>query len=162
MSPDKTGIRVVCVGDDPKTIDLLTLILKRAGIGVTGTNGGRAGLSAIEQISPDLVLLDLMMPDGWEVYQSMKASAAMKHIPVIIITSETQRIDKELDLHLARGDSYITKPIRVADLFGSIGRALGGGDTPPLAPAPDPIVPPRPPDILTAGAKPEYDDDDLP
>jgi PleD family two-component response regulator len=65
MSPDKTGIKVVYVGDDPGAILLFTLILEKAGFEVTGANGSRAGLSAIEQISPALVVLDLRMPDGW-------------------------------------------------------------------------------------------------
>lgn len=126
MSPDKNGIKVVCVEDSPEIIELVKLILKKEGFDVTGANGGRAGLSTIEQVSPDLVLLDLMMPDmdGWEVYQSMKASDAMKHIPVIIITSKAQSIDKVLGLHIAKVDDYITKPFSPGELISSVRKVL--------------------------------------
>ena len=126
MSPDKNGIKVVCVEDSPEIIELVKLILKKEGFDVTGANGGRAGLSTIEQVGPDLVLLDLMMPDmdGWEVYQSMKANDAMKHIPVIIITSKAQSIDKVLGLHIAKVDDYITKPFSPGELISSVRKVL--------------------------------------
>src|SRR5260221_11518072 len=131
MSPDKNGIKVVCVEDSPEIIELVKLILKKEGFEVTGANGGRLGLSTIEQVSPDLVLLDLMMPDmdGWEVYQSMKASDKMRHIPAIIITSKAQSIDKVLDLHIAKVDVYITKPFSPGELISSVKKVLANSQT---------------------------------
>jgi DNA-binding response OmpR family regulator len=72
------------------------------------------------------VLLDLMMPDmdGWEVYQQMKASEAMKNIPVIVITAKAQSIDKVLGLHIAKVDDYVTKPFSPQDLLDSMERIL--------------------------------------
>lgn len=71
MSDAPKLIPVVCIEDDTKTIDLVTLILRKEGFDVTGVTNGRDGLAAVERIKPRLVLLDLMMPemDGWEVYQ---------------------------------------------------------------------------------------------
>ncbi len=137
-------------------INLLKIILKKEGFDVVGAMGGRDGLEAIEKRNPDLVLLDLMIPDidGWEVYQAMKASERLKNIPVIIMTAKAQSIDKVLGLH----DDYITKPFSPDELISITRGVLGRGG---VALAPDPIVPPRPPRILTAGAKPEYDDNDL-
>jgi two-component system response regulator VicR len=88
--------------------------------------GGRDGLVAIEHAKPDLVLLDLMMPDidGWEVYQTMKANDQMKQIPVIIITAKAQSIDKVLGLHIAKVDDYITKPFSPGELITSVRRVL--------------------------------------
>ena len=65
---------VVCVEDEPEMIDLIRLILSRKGYEIIGANGGKKGLETIREQEPDLVLLDLMMPDmdGWEVYQQMK------------------------------------------------------------------------------------------
>ena len=66
---------ILCVEDEPEMIDLIRLILGRRGFEVKGAAGGTEGLKMIRQDPPDLVLLDLMMPDmdGWEVYQQMKA-----------------------------------------------------------------------------------------
>ena len=75
---------------------------------------------------PDLVLLDLMMPDmdGWEVYQQMKADESTKHIPVIVVTAKAQSIDKVLGLHIAKVDDYIAKPFSPQDLLNSVERIL--------------------------------------
>ena len=117
---------VVCIEDEPEMIDLVKLILSRKGYAVTGANGGREGLEAIRRDKPDLVLLDLMMPDmdGWEVYQQMKANDAMKDIPVIVVTAKAQSIDKVLGLHIAKVDDYITKPFGPQELLDSVDRVI--------------------------------------
>lgn len=119
-------IRVVCIEDEPEMIDLVRLILMRKGFEVTGAPGGREGLQTVAQLKPDLVLLDLMMPDvdGWEVYQHMKADPTTKHIPVIVVTAKSQSIDKMLGLHIAKVDDYITKPFGPAELLRSIEKVL--------------------------------------
>jgi DNA-binding response OmpR family regulator len=126
MSADNRSTKVVVVEDDPEMINLVKLILKKEGFDVTGAMGGRDGLEAIEKTRPDLVLLDLMMPDidGWEVYQAMKASDYMKAIPVIIITAKAQSIDKVLGLHIAKVDDYITKPFSPGELVASVRKVL--------------------------------------
>lgn len=118
--------RVVCIEDEPEMIDLVKLILSRRGFQVTGAMGGREGLEVIQSEKPDLVLLDLMMPDmdGWEVYQKVKANEATKHIPVIIVTAKAQSIDKVLGLHIAKVDDYITKPFGPQDLIESVEKVL--------------------------------------
>lgn len=119
--------RVVCIEDEPEMIDLVKLILSRKGFQVTGAMGGREGLEVIARDNPDLVLLDLMMPDmdGWEVYQKMKADDAMKAIPVIVVTAKAQSIDKVLGLHIAKVDDYITKPFGPQELLESVEKVLG-------------------------------------
>src|SRR5690554_2490426 len=118
--------KVVCIEDEREMIDLVQLILTRRGYEVHGALGGREGLALIEAVQPDLVLLDLMMPDmdGWEVYQQMKANEAMKDIPVIIVTAKAQNIDKVLGLHIAKVDDYITKPFGPSELLESVARIL--------------------------------------
>jgi DNA-binding response OmpR family regulator len=127
MSDPKSAIKVVCIEDEPEMIDLVRLILSRRGFEVIGAMGGREGLEAIAQVQPDLVLLDLMMPDmdGWEVYQQMKADERMKNIPVIVVTAKAQSIDKVLGLHIAKADDYITKPFGPSELLSSVIRVLG-------------------------------------
>ena len=118
--------KVVCIEDEPEMIDLVKLILGRKGFQVVGANGGREGLALIERERPDLVLLDLMMPDmdGWEVYQQMKAREDMKSVPVIIVTAKAQSIDRVLGLHIAKVDDYITKPFGPQELLESVERVL--------------------------------------
>ncbi|MBN1287273.1 MAG: response regulator [Anaerolineae bacterium] len=128
MSDEKQdrAIKVVCIEDDAEMIDLVKLILSRQGFDVTGATGGRVGLEAIAREKPDLVLLDLMMPDvdGWEVYQQMKANEGMRHIPVIVVTAKAQSIDKVLGLHIAKVDDYITKPFGPRELLSSVEKVL--------------------------------------
>jgi DNA-binding response OmpR family regulator len=119
--------KVVCIEDDAAMIDLVKLILKNRGYDVVGATRGPDGLELIATEKPDLVLLDLMMPDmdGWDVYQRMKADDYMKTIPVIVVTAKAQQIDKVLGLNIAKVQDYITKPFSPADLVKSINRVLG-------------------------------------
>ncbi|MGQ0604232.1 MAG: response regulator transcription factor [Anaerolineales bacterium] len=128
--------RVVCVEDEPAMIDLIRLILSRKGYHVVGAMGGREGLEAIQREKPDVVLLDLMMPDmdGWEVYQKMKANDTTKNIPVIVVTAKAQSIDKVLGLHIAKVDDYITKPFGPQDLIESVEKVLARRTNPDAEP----------------------------
>ena len=119
--------KVVCIEDEPEMIDLVRLILSRKGFELIGAVGGREGLETVRRVKPDLVLLDLMMPDmdGWEVYQQMKADDELKGIPVIVVTAKAQSIDKVLGLHIAKVDDYITKPFGPQELLESVYRILG-------------------------------------
>ncbi len=107
-------------------IDLIRLILGRRGFEVKGATGGVEGLKMIHEDKPDLILLDLMMPDmdGWEVYQQIKADENTKNIPVIVVTAKAQSIDKVLGLHIAKVDDYIAKPFSPQDLLNSVERVL--------------------------------------
>ena len=118
--------KVVCIEDELEMIELVKLILDRNRFQVTGAVGGQEGLDKIADIKPDLVLLDLMMPemDGWEVYQKMKASEDMRNIPVIVVTAKAQSIDRVLGLHIARVDDYITKPFGPQELLDSVERVM--------------------------------------
>jgi DNA-binding response OmpR family regulator len=108
-------------------IDLVRLILGRKGFEVIGANGGIEGLDTVRRERPDLVLLDLMMPDmdGWEVYQQIKADASLRNIPVVVVTAKAQSIDKVLGLHIAKVDDYITKPFGPQELLESVEKILG-------------------------------------
>lgn len=117
---------ILCVEDEPEMIDLIRLILGRRGFDVKGANGGVEGLKMIHQEKPDLILLDLMMPDmdGWEVYQQIKADERTRGIPVIVVTAKAQSIDKVLGLHIAKVDDYIAKPFQPQELLASVERIL--------------------------------------
>jgi DNA-binding response OmpR family regulator len=119
---------ILCIEDETEMIDLIRIILGRRGFEVTGANGGREGLRLVREKHPDLVLLDLMMPDmdGWEVYQQMKADEATRDIPVVIVTAKAQNIDKVLGLHIAKVDDYIAKPFTPQELLTSVKKILNG------------------------------------
>jgi len=121
------NLRVVCIEDEPEMIDLVRLILGRRGFDVVGANGGLEGLEAVRRERPNLILLDLMMPDmdGWEVYQRIKADEELRQIPVIVVTAKAQSIDKVLGLHIAKVDDYITKPFGPQELLESVEKILG-------------------------------------
>jgi DNA-binding response OmpR family regulator len=116
--------RIVYIEDEQEMIDLVSLILSRKGYEIIGANGGREGLEIVKSELPDLILLDLMMPDldGWDVYQQLKAEEDTSNIPVIVITAKAQNIDKVLGLHIAKVDDYISKPFSPQDLVKSIER----------------------------------------
>jgi two-component system response regulator VicR len=119
-------IRVVCIEDDPEMINLVTLILANKGFEIIGTDSGREGIAIVEQVLPQVVLLDLMMPDmdGWAVYQHLKSNPETAHIPVIVVTAKAQNIDKLLGLQIAKVDDYVTKPFGPSDLLDSVERVL--------------------------------------
>ncbi len=119
-------IRILCIEDEAEMIELMRLILSRKEYEISGASGGQEGLEKMRQEMPDLVLLDLMMPDmgGWEVYQQMKADEKLKDIPVIIVTAKAQNIDKVLGLYIAKVDDYIAKPFSPPELLESVERVL--------------------------------------
>ena len=127
MANKNTNKRILCIEDEAEMIDLIRLILSRRGYEVQGANGGKEGIDLVRQEKPDLVLLDLMMPDmdGWEVYQQMKADEATRDIPVIVVTAKAQSIDKVLGLHIAKVDDYIAKPFSPQELLTSVEEVLG-------------------------------------
>lgn len=118
--------KIVYVEDDLEMIDLVKLILDRKGYEVIGALGGRNGIDILTEQKPDLILLDLMMPDvdGWEVYQMVKANPDLKSIPVVVITAKAQQIDKVLGLEIAKVDAYLTKPFQPQDLIDCVDQYL--------------------------------------
>lgn len=118
--------RAVYIEDEAEMIDLVKLILSRRNFEVIGAMGGREGLDMVRKTIPDLVLLDLMMPDidGWEVYQQLKMEEKTRYIPVIVVTAKAQNIDKVLGLHIAKVDDYISKPFGPKELINSVEEVL--------------------------------------
>lgn len=118
--------KIIYIEDDQEMIDLVSLILTRRGFNVIGAQGGRVGLDLVRSELPDLVLLDLMMPDmdGWDVYQQLKINESTQKIPVIVISAKSQKIDRVLGLHIAKVDDYICKPFRPQELIDSVTKIM--------------------------------------
>jgi DNA-binding response OmpR family regulator len=118
--------QVIYFEDERDMVELVRIILGREGYQVEGMGEGQTGLKAVKETLPDIVLLDLMMPDmdGWEIYRHLKSDEATMNIPVIVITAKAQSIDKVLGLDIAKVDEYISKPFRPADLVDRIEKVL--------------------------------------
>jgi DNA-binding response OmpR family regulator/DNA-binding CsgD family transcriptional regulator len=109
---------VLVVDDTPESLGFLTDMLDGAGYTVLIATDGESALRLVEQITPDLVLLDALMPglDGFETCRRLKQKAPLSHMPVIFMTglSETEHVVQGL---AAGGVDYVTKPIVVEELL---------------------------------------------
>lgn len=119
---DKQAKQLVYIEDEEEMIDLVRLILGHRGYTVLGAHGGQEGVTMIRKELPDMILLDLMMPDmdGWDVYHEIKSDELTRHIPVIVITAKAQDIDKILGLQVAKVQDYIAKPFKPQELVDRI------------------------------------------
>ena len=108
-SPDRT---ILVVDDEPINIQVLSRKLKLEGLGVLTARSGQEGLELARSGSPDLILLDIMMPgmDGFEVCQRLREDERTKSIPVIFVTAQNSKKGKLEGLQAGAVD-YITKPI---------------------------------------------------
>ena len=118
--------RILCIEDEPQMIDLIKLILENKGYQVLGAAGGQHGLEMMRVENPDLLLLDVMMPemDGGDVLNCMKREIKLRNIPVIIVTARADSIDKVLWMSIAQVDDYVTKPFGPRDLVESVETVL--------------------------------------
>jgi two-component system response regulator VicR len=118
--------QVLCIEDEPETVELIRLILERRGFTVVEASSGAAGLRALRGSRPDLILLDLMTPDidGWDVYQRIKSDSSTSGIPVIVVTARAQNIDRVIGRQIAKVDDYIVKPFSPKRLLDGVERVL--------------------------------------
>lgn len=110
--------KVLLVDDDMDTLRLVGLMLQRQGYEVRVASSGQQALSMVQSELPDLILLDIMMPemDGYEVARRLRAANATADIPIIMFTAKTQVDDKVMGFE-AGADDYLTKPTQPRELF---------------------------------------------
>ncbi|WP_315838777.1 response regulator [Bradyrhizobium prioriisuperbiae] len=118
--PKRRDVALV-IDDSPETLRLLTDALDAAGMTVMVALDGAAGMRIVEQITPDIILLDAVMPgmDGFETCRRLKGDAGLGHVPVIFMTglADTEHIVRGLD---AGGVDYVTKPIAIQEMLARI------------------------------------------
>lgn len=117
--------KILIVEDEESLLKLESILLTSKGYEVRGVANGKAALEALAEEAPDLVLLDIMLPeiDGFEVCRRIKENPDTSHIPVIMLTAKKSRED------MARGENvgadwYITKPFKSAMVIETIQRFL--------------------------------------
>jgi DNA-binding response OmpR family regulator len=122
---------IVVVDDEPNIADLVDLYLAREGFRVLKTGTGEAGLQAVKEHRPRLVVLDVGLPDvdGLEVCKRLRATS---QIPVIFLTARDSEVDRVLGLELG-GDDYLTKPFSPAELVARVKAVLRRVDGGPAA-----------------------------
>lgn len=118
---------IVCIEDDPQIIDLIGLILRHRGFKLIGVTSSREGLETIRRHHPDLVLLDLMMPepDGWQILHSMEMDSELQTIPVIVVTVRSRRTEAFQRSDTFQVADYVTKPFAIQRLLDSVCGVLG-------------------------------------
>ena len=118
--------KILAVDDEKHIVRLVQINLQKEGYEVLTASNGREALDKMAEETPDLVVMDVMMPemDGFEALQNMKANSATANIPVIMLTAKAQ------DADVFRGwqsgaDLYLTKPFNPGELITFVKRILG-------------------------------------
>lgn len=109
--------KILIVDDDPRNLKVLEVMLHAQGHGTLRANSGKDALQLAMQELPDLILLDVMMPDmnGFEVVERLKSTPPTSSIPIIMITSLDDRESHQYALQ-AGADEFISKPVNQAEL----------------------------------------------
>ena len=117
--------RVLVVEDQRDLADMLVYNLERAGYDAAAAYDGRAAWDSINRSRPDLVLLDLMLPElsGTEIATKIRTNAAMGDLPIIMLTAKTDEVDQLVGLSLG-ADDYVTKPFSTKVLLARIEAVL--------------------------------------
>jgi two-component system phosphate regulon response regulator PhoB len=127
------GARILVVDDEPDLVELVRLSLHRAGYQVETAATGRQALDCLRRQRPDLVILDLMLPDvsGTELCRRLRADAELAALPVIMLTAKADEVDRVVGFELG-ADDYVTKPFSPRELVLRVGavmrRSRGPGD----------------------------------
>jgi len=121
MSAD-SGAEILIVDDDPRLRELVRYTLTRAGFAVREAGDGRAALAAVQARQPDLVVLDVLMPelDGISVCRELRKS---HDLPVVFLSSRGEEVDRILGLDLG-GDDYLAKPFAPGELVSRVKAVL--------------------------------------
>ncbi|NIM95721.1 MAG: response regulator [Anaerolineales bacterium] len=117
--------KVLIIDDDIDTLKLVGLMLERQGYEIAVASNGTLGLSKAATEQPDLILLDVMMPDldGYEVTRRLRTDPTLAHIPIIMFTAKTMVDDKVAGFE-AGVDDYLTKPTHPAELTAHVKAVL--------------------------------------
>ena len=113
--------KILIIDDDIDTLKLVGLMLQKQGYQIVAAPNGPQGLAQAETENPDLILLDVMMPemDGYEVARRLRANSFTANIPILMFTAKTQLDDKVIGFE-AGADDYLTKPTHPTELHAHV------------------------------------------
>jgi DNA-binding response OmpR family regulator len=116
---------IAVVDDEPDILELVTIHLEKANFNVESFQDGESFLKSMEKTRPDLLILDLMLPDsdGMEICRYMKKKEQLSSIPIIMLTAKSNETDKVLGLELG-ADDYVTKPFSPRELVARVKAVL--------------------------------------
>jgi two-component system, cell cycle response regulator len=119
--------QILIVDDLPENVRLLSSLLKEQGYGVISATDGKMALAIVKQECPDLILLDIMIPqiDGYQICRYLKSEATTKHIPIIFLSGLDSELDK-IEAFKVGGVDYITKPFFVEEVVFRVKAQLAG------------------------------------
>ncbi len=120
--------KILIVDDDLDTLRLVGLMLQHQGYRINAASSGIQAISIVQTDKPDLILLDIMMPemDGYEVARKLRADQNTNTIPIIMFTAKTQ-VDDKVEGFEAGADDYLTKPTQPRELFAHVKAVLARG-----------------------------------
>ena len=121
--------KILVVDDDPDILTLVRYNLEKEGFKISTVESGEEAIEKARKIKPDLLILDLMLPgmDGLEVCRLLKSDAAVKHIPVMMLTAKGEETDIVVGLELG-ADDYLTKPFSPKVLAARVRALLRRGE----------------------------------
>ena len=119
--------KILIVEDNPMNLDMLSRRLLRAGYQIVSAENGLLGVDAARREKPDLILMDLSLPeiDGWEATRRIKADPALHRIPIVALTAHALTSDRESALAAGCSD-FDTKPVEMPRLLNKIKALLPG------------------------------------
>jgi DNA-binding response OmpR family regulator len=120
---------ILVIDDEPDTADMFAEMMQLDGYRVLVSYGGAQALRLIARERPDLVMLDMMMPDvsGMHVLQFMRRDPRLEHIPVLVVSARSKRDDIQAGLE-AGANQYLTKPVSYRELHSAVEEATRGPD----------------------------------
>jgi len=113
--------RILVVEDSPAYLQMMQQALESRGFTIVTAEDGEQALEQARRHQPDLILLDVVLPkkSGYQVCRQLKAEAAMKSIPIVMVSSKTQEFDRYWGMKQG-ADGYITKPFEMGQLLAEV------------------------------------------
>jgi two-component system phosphate regulon response regulator PhoB len=117
----RTMKRVLVIEDDPDIVELLRYNLEKEDFRVTAATDGKSGLELLKRSSPDVLILDLMLPglSGIEVCKAIRRNPEHERLPILMLTARGEETDRVLGLELG-ADDYVTKPFSVREMVARV------------------------------------------
>lgn len=117
MLPPPMVERILVVDDEPDLLELVRFNLSQSGFDVETSDSGRDGLARVRENAPDLLVLDLMLPDlpGTEVCRQIRSDPKLRDMPIVMLTARSEEVDRVVGFELG-ADDYVTKPFSPREL----------------------------------------------